>query len=261
MKKIEDINELRNIQMGILNNVHRFCQERGLTYFLSSGSLIGAVRHGGYIPWDDDIDIYMLRTDYERLMSEYTSEGHYKLLDPDKEQSYYYTFAKMIDTRTLMVEDETTGYQIGVYIDIFPIDYVPDDEQERLRVYKKKRLLYKIRRCKISKECCLHSPLAYWCYKLLPISAAQITRMIANIITNKQPTQYACNMTEAGPHISHCFPSACMDDTIDIKFEDRTYRTMVGYKKYLSCTYGDYMTLPPEEERQTHKFKAYWKDS
>ena len=115
--------------------------------------------------------------------------------------------------------------------------------------------------CKISKECCLHSPLAYWCYKLLPISAAQITRMIANIITNKQPTQYACNMTEAGPHISHCFPPACMDDTIDIKFEDRTYRTMVGYKKYLSCTYGDYMTLPPEEERQTHKFKAYWKDS
>ena len=68
MRKIEDIQELRSIQMGILNEVHSFCETQGITYFLSSGSLLGAVRHGGYIPWDDDIDIYMPRKDYERLL-------------------------------------------------------------------------------------------------------------------------------------------------------------------------------------------------
>ena len=68
MRKITDIKELREIQMGILDDVHRFCEEQGLRYSLSSGTLIGAVRHQGYIPWDDDIDIYMLRSDYERFL-------------------------------------------------------------------------------------------------------------------------------------------------------------------------------------------------
>ena len=102
MRQITDIQELRQLQMGILDNVHQFCQEHGLTYFLSSGSLIGAVRHGGYIPWDDDIDIYMLRKDYERLLQIYQGNETYRLLNPDKEPHYYYTFAKVVDTRTRM---------------------------------------------------------------------------------------------------------------------------------------------------------------
>jgi LPS biosynthesis protein len=94
MRKIEDIQELRSIQMGILNEVHRFCETQGITYFLSSGSLLGAVRHGGYIPWDDDIDIYMPRKDYERLLREFKDNEQFKLLNPAKEPHYYYTFAK-----------------------------------------------------------------------------------------------------------------------------------------------------------------------
>lgn len=74
MRQITDINELRQIQMGILDHVHRFCEAHGLTYFLSSGTLIGAVRHKGYIPWDDDIDIYMPRKDYEQFLKIYSDE-------------------------------------------------------------------------------------------------------------------------------------------------------------------------------------------
>lgn len=261
MKQITDIHELRQLQMGILDHVHAFCEANGLTYFLSSGTLIGAVRHGGYIPWDDDIDIYMPRCDYERFLQIYSDpSGVYRAIDPQRDPKYYYTFAKVIDQRTLMLEKEVKGYEIGVYIDIFPVDYVSDDAQERERVFKKKKLLYKIRRCKISEENPLHSRLAYLCYKWLPVSVNCINRQIRKLIVLDKPTQTVCNMTEAGPTTARsCFPAADIASSVDIAFENRTYKTMVGYKNYLSHTYGDYMKLPPEDQRVTHHFEAYWR--
>ncbi|MBR1389670.1 MAG: LicD family protein [Prevotella sp.] len=258
MKKIEDIQELRHIQMGILDDVHRFCETHGIRYFLSSGTLIGAVRHHGYIPWDDDIDIYMPRADYERFMTEYDGGTDYRVLNPRKEKDYYYTFAKVVDLRTRMVERETKGFEIGVYMDIFPVDYVSDNLQERERVFKLKHLLYKIRRCKIAHENPLHSRLAYLCYRCLPVSVGMLNRWIERLIILKQPTATVCNMTEAGPKMKGCFPAEDIASSVDIDFEGRRYKTMVGYQDYLTRTYGDYMQLPPEDQRVTHKFEAYW---
>ena len=246
--------------MGILDYVHQFCEEQGITYFLSSGSLLGAVRHGGYIPWDDDIDIYMPRKDYERLLQEFRDSDQYRLLDPAKEPHYYYTFAKVVDQRTRMVEKETEGYEIGVYMDIFPVDYVTDDLQERERIFNEKKLLYKIRRCKISRSNPLQSRLAYFVYKHWPMTVRQIERKIRNLIVLDTPTSTVCNMTEAGPKMKGCFPAEDIASSVDIEFEGKMYKTMVGYKDYLERTYGDYMTLPPVEQRVTHHFEAYWRD-
>lgn len=258
MKQITDINQLRGIQIGILDDVHRFCEAHGLTYFLSSGTLIGAVRHKGYIPWDDDIDIYMPRNDYEQFLQAYCDEtGHYRVINPQTEPHYYYTFAKVVDQHTLMVEKETEGYQIGVYMDIFPVDYVSDDPKERELVFKKKKLLYKIRRCKISKSNPLQSRLAYWVYKHWPLSVRQIEHRIRSLIILTHPTKTVCNMTEAGPKLKGCFPAEDIASSVDIEFEGKMYKTMVGYHDYLERTYGDYMTLPPPEERVTHQFEAY----
>ena len=259
MRKIEDIHELRQIQIGILDEVHSFCEAHGLRYFLSSGTLIGAVRHKGYIPWDDDIDIYMPREDYEAFLNTYHDKsGRYKAINPRLESDYYYTFAKVVDLRTKMIETETEGYEIGVFMDIFPVDYVTDDLQERERVFKLKKLLYKIRRCKISNANPLRSRLAYWCYKSLPVSAHYVFRLIQRLIVLGKPTHTVCNMTEAGPKIKGCFPAEDIASSVDIEFEGKTYKTMVGYKDYLERTYGDYMTLPPVEQRVTHQFEAYW---
>ena len=259
MRQITDIKELRSIQMGILDDVHRFCEEQGLRYSLSSGTLIGAIRHQGYIPWDDDIDIYMLRSDYERFLKTYHDpEGRYRVLNPKKEPHYYYTFAKVVDQRTRMVEKETEGYEIGVYIDVFPVDYVTDDKEERERIFRLKKLLYKIRRCKISLSNPLHSRLAYLCYRNLPITVGMLNRWIDHLIIRHKPTGTLCHMTEAGPATAKgCFPAADMKKMMDVKFEDRTYKMMVGYDDYLHRTYGDYMKLPPEEKRTTHQFEAY----
>ena len=260
MRKIEDIQELRQIQMGILDEVHQFCEANGLRYFLSSGTLIGAVRHKGYIPWDDDIDIYMPRQDYEQFLQTYSdTKGIYRAINPATEPHYYYTFAKVVDLRTRMVEKETEGYEIGVYMDIFPVDYVTEDLQERERIFKRKKLLYKIRRCKISNSNPLRSKLAYFVYKHWPLSVRQIERRIRQLIVLDTPTQTVCNMTEAGPALKGCFPAEDIASSVDIEFEGRTYKTMVGYKDYLERTYGDYMTLPPVEQRVTHQFEAYIK--
>lgn len=259
MRKIEDIQELRSLQMGILDEVHRYCEAHGLHYFLSSGTLIGAVRHKGYIPWDDDIDIYMPRKDYEEFLQNYHDKtGRYQAINPTTEPHYYYTFAKVVDQRTRMVEKETAGYEIGVYMDIFPVDYVSDDLQERERVFREKKLLYKIRRCKISNGNPLQSRLAYFVYRHWPLSVRQIERKIRKLIILEKPTHTVCNMTEAGPSIKGCFPAEDIASSVDIEFEGKLYKTMVGYKDYLERTYGDYMTLPPVEQRVTHKFEAYW---
>ena len=261
MRRITDIQELRSLQMGILDHVHRFCEQHGLTYFLSSGTLIGAVRHKGYIPWDDDLDIYMPRHDYERFLQTYCDpEGTFRAIDPKREPHYYYTFAKVVDLRTRMVEKETEGYEIGVYIDIFPVDYVTKDQKELERIFRQKKLLYKIRRCKISQSNPLKSRLAYLCYRHLPISVGMIDKIIEYLIVKKKPTGTVCNMTEAGPlSLKACFPAAAMKKTMDMKFENRVYKAMIGYDDYLYRTYGDYMKLPPEDQRTTHKFEAYWK--
>lgn len=261
MRKITDIQELRQIQMGILDHVHHFCEAHNLRYFLSSGTLIGAVRHKGYIPWDDDIDIYMPRRDYEQFLQIYHDEnGRYKVIDPQRDSHYYYTFAKVVDLRTKMVEDETDGYEIGVFMDIFPVDYVTDDLQEREQVFKQKKLWYKIRRCKISNSNPLQSRLAYIVYRCWPMTVKQIERKIRRLIVLTEPTHTVCNMTEAGPKMKGCFPAEDIDSSVDIEFEGKTYKTMVGYKDYLERTYGDYMTLPPVEQRVTHHFEAYWRD-
>src|SRR4051794_23693513 len=119
--------ELRSVQLELLGVVDELCEQHGLRYFLWAGTLLGAVRHGGVIPWDDDIDLAMPRSDYERLCAElpdvmgdsvdlYTQDGH-----PD----YEYPFARVADNRTLIVEGSRISVPMGAFIDIFPMDGWP----------------------------------------------------------------------------------------------------------------------------------------
>lgn len=260
LRQIKDINELRSVQLGIMDSIHDFCLKNGIRYSLGGGTLIGAFRHRGYIPWDDDIDIYMLREDYERFISIYNdNDRKYKLLKPGDTSRYIYTFAKVIDTRTIMTEDEVEGYEIGVYVDVFPLDFVTDNMRMRKIVFGAKKLLYKIRRCKIQKNNPLKSYTAYLCYRYLPLSLSAIDWIISKYIHRRKPSGTICEMTDTNRPLKGCYSIDCMASTIDVTFEDRTYKAMAGYDEYLSNTYGNYMKLPPKEQQTQHKFKAYFK--
>ena len=149
MRQITDIKELRQIQMGILDHLHQFCTSHQIKYSLAFGTMLGAIRHKGYIPWDDDIDICMPRADYERFLKCYQDTAYFQLKDRSRSKDYYFTFAKVVDSRTYLVEDEIEGYHIGVWVDIFPIDYVADSPGSQKRTFFFKNVLYKMRMCKL----------------------------------------------------------------------------------------------------------------
>lgn len=264
MRQITDIRELRQYQINILNHIHRFCTENNITYFLSSGSLIGAVRHGGYVPWDDDIDIYMPRKSYERFCAEFNDpSGRYELLEPRKTRHYVYTFAKIADTTTEMVEAWYDNYPIGIYVDIFPVDYVTENMWKRKWVFWLKKNLFRIyidKRVKLFRDNNPWHIFKRFVCKLVPVPASVLNSWLRSLQWHKKETNTVCNMTEVGPSIKSCFRSECIKSTVDIVFEGNTYKTMVGYKEYLEKTYGNYMQLPPEDQRETHKFKAYVKE-
>ncbi len=267
--------ELKEIQLGILKYVHQFCKENNISYFLCAGTLIGAVRHQGYIPWDDDIDICMLREDYEKFFS-----LQYKACTKDKTLQYrpafhgdnghyYRAFGKMFDNRTLLVEKINYPAEIGVNIDIFPLDKVPIEKKERRRIIRRIKYYQKLlalKQIRIEKDRSFLKNCVLWAAQLVlkPCSLEKISSLITRTATSYNN------------HLDHDYLLLDMDmlrygddkvylpedfsDTVQLPFEGGFYNCPVGYDRALRAIYGDYMRLPPEEKRIAHHdFDAFWK--
>ncbi len=267
MKKIE-LAELKKIQLEILKDVHVYCIKKGINYSLGYGTLIGAIRHKGYIPWDDDIDIIMPRADYEKFIIEFNKENKkYKVIAPCILSMSYAPYANVINTETILVEEHISNdYEMGIKIDVFPIDNVPSNTIRRKILYAKVKL---IKELIIYKNNNLSSLRHHWkkilsrvvksvfskvdlSLRLEELASAQNIKNLNSGIVNNIVW---CACDEKG-----CFPKSALKEYINVSFENNEFKALFGYDDFLKAHYGDYMKLPPKEKQiNHHDFVAYWK--
>ena len=263
--------ELRRLQLDILDSVHCFCINNRINYSLSSGTLIGAIRHKGFIPWDDDIDICMLRSDYERFEALFPDllDGKFEFKSLCRDSQWNKPWGKIQDSRTVMYETFNDDYlNHGVGIDVFPMDDVPEDGGAFLVWNTKRKVLvysWMIKGMKFDPQRSFWKTIVMLCEKalLFPFNLRQIASIIDKYIQRPNGKGYrkvfeSCDSLRA--RISQ--DKADFDFFIDIEFEGKCFKSMAGYDDYLRSIYGDYMTLPPENERVTHhSFSAFWKEN
>jgi len=263
------IREIQQVSLDILKDVHEFCIKNGIKYTLQGGSLLGAIRHKGFIPWDDDIDIAMPRQDYDLFCSIYRSQKGYRLFCREMEECYL-SFARVCDMRKTLVDCTFlpwTTTDTGVWIDIFPLDGAEDDynsaSKRITRVKKQWEKQYHLRlsKVKISSKKKLRNRIRLLLYKILYSSQKCIDKhikMCKEIPFGK--TSHYCNMAymDYGMHEYHS--NKVLDSCILHPFEDSAFYIMTGYDEALKEKYGDYMKLPPKEKQVCiHKFnKYYW---
>lgn len=269
MKKIE-LDELKNLQCKVLQVAHNYCNENGLKYSLACGTLLGAIRHNGYIPWDDDIDIYMPREDYDRLILDFPKvyQNHYKLVSFERDKQWCRPYANLYDDRTLYEEHKSSiEKQIGVNIDIFPVDHVPDDDQEWMTFNRKRRALILLHSAKYvalraeNRSLWKNMFLAMLKVVLFPIPNNVLVKFVDryirqyNGLSTHRLFESCCGLLQ-----KHPFSEEDFSELIPHVFENYEFNIMQGYDDYLTNGFGDYMTLPPVEKRVSHHyFKAYWK--
>ncbi|MBQ2385079.1 MAG: LicD family protein [Clostridia bacterium] len=262
--------EYKAVELGILLDVSDFCEKHSLTCFLAYGTLIGAVRHKGFIPWDDDVDIYMTRPDYERFLELFCGDEkpeRLEVITPSHRLSHH-AFTKIIDTRTVKLEDGYSypnGY-LGVDIDVFVVDGQPDDDGEFERWYKKLNRLYLLDYLSSrSGDGSFKRKLAHLGIKLLNVFLPlKKIRAKTDALHAKYPygsTKYAGSITGLCNNRGDRAPTECFEGSEWCDFEGYKFRMPKGYHEIMTRLYGDYMQLPPEEQRVApHTVKAFWKE-
>lgn len=257
----ENQRKLHACHVILLEEVKRICSKHGLKYFAIAGTLLGAVRHKGAIPWDDDMDLGLLRPDYERFLQYAKQElsEHVLLQNFDTESGYGLPFAKLMLRDTVMVERSAAGNTAskGIYIDIFPLDNAPENPEEQKKhdrsTYFLKRLLLAKQGYKVYRDNEIKKKIVYgmlFCVASF-LSREKIYNALDKAIQqyNQNETCKIVNIGGAYGYQKEMLEKKWFTDTLELPFENTTISAPSGYKEYLTYFYGDYMTPPPENKR------------
>ncbi len=266
--------EIKQCSIGVLDYIDEICKNNNLVYFLSGGTLLGAVRHQGFIPWDDDIDIMMPRHDYEQLFKIWPKDSSYEILNFRNHKYFPYAYSKVYDKRTVKYEKNRRRVQMGgIDVDVFPIDNLPDEKKETERYFHQIE--------QISRKLFLHIQPFHGMHNRRDIKDnlrtfyLRMDEYLGHSSIRKYTLQFDklarkydddgtsyCGVTALshyGPRERN--PKSIFSSAIPVTFEGKQYPAPVGYKQYLAQLYGDnYMQLPPMEMRvPPHGYQAYWK--
>ena len=265
----KDLRKAQLLMLKILKEVHKICEENNIKYFLSDGTLIGAIRHQGFIPWDDDLDIGMLREDYEKfckIAPQILSEN-FILQNFQTDKGYGLQFGKVILKNTVWIEQvakNTNRQWSGIYIDIFPYDNITENKKmqkliNRLYIFiqglilikfkyinisnyesmakKLKYVLKKIYLCTISKKLLIYIRDSI-CKRYLNKSKTLVTKYGGNFYKNQNPYNFYKDLTLQ-------------------TFEDTSFYIPKNYDKILKNLYGNYMEIPPIEKQRQHGIEYF----
>ena len=260
--------EQRQCIFNILLYLDGVCRENSIHYSLTGGTLLGAVRHKGFIPWDDDIDVFLTRPEFEKLNRLLHQQKKYTWLTTDSD-NWHAGYCRIVDPTTEVFDDELGELKgLGLFIDVCIVDGLPNNPIIRLLFMSRLRLLYRLRRSTYEQKRAdtPHNPVKRIIKRVvrritLLKGPEHWTRKI-NRICSKYPVEkstYVANLlSQYGK--KELLHKSGFDRYHEMTFEGHSFMVFDGWEEYLTNIYGDYMTLPPEEKRHGHHFdKAYRK--
>lgn len=265
-----DLEQLKLIELDLLKAVNKICEKENFRYSLGGGTLLGAVRHQGFIPWDDDIDIMMPRPDYDAFIAYCLSHDvPFKVLSWETDKNYVDMSAKLYNPQTILADEKIVGgSDIGVNIDVFPIDGLGGTYKKAKKAFKstafKRNLMIATQWKKF-----FRSKTHAWYYEPFRFAFFVLSRFVNKRKLfdkiQKRYTKIDFNSVHFAAAIGGAYrekeilPQDVFTEYTELPFEGINFKAIAQYDKYLSSIYGDYMTLPPEEKRVSHHtFKAYY---
>ena len=272
--------DIKKMSLEIIKDVHVFCEQNHIKYSLAGGTLIGAIRHDGFIPWDDDIDILMPRPDFERFFKTYKSKNGFKSFcrNITNDSNVLIAFGRVCDVERTIVNQGVSPWvnqEVGVWIDIFPYDGAPSDKEEAYSYINKMYKEWKLANFARWKFGDTHFSLNLahtkkMRFKLVLkkffsffVSKSQIDEFIKKCKAyNYDSCDYIAMYAQLQYKEREWMPKTVINKCNLHKFEDTELYIMQGYDQYLKSLFGNYMELPPESDRTgRHTFNKYfWKD-
>ena len=259
----EELRKLQMIELEMLLEVDRICKKHGIHYNIIAGTMLGAVRHGGFIPWDDDVDVAMLRPEYDRfreICGKELDASRFYFQDHVITPGYRWGYGKLRrkDTLFLREHQEHMPYEQGVFIDVFPMDQVPDSRFGRTRVNLKCFLVRKLLWARVGKKA-ERSGAARFLFSLLDrIPEEKIKGMLDRLISEsgKQAGEWVRILMFPTPNREYGYKKRWYAGEETVTFEGLSFPGTAFGDEYLSFKFGNYHELPPESQRKTHPVSA-----